>query len=468
MKVLRLNPTSLQEKIGDATDCPAFKLWGRTVSVSVSNLLSGTSLGGRARELSGRSVLLSVRDQLAAAMALVELDGVAARIIICPPDLASEHLTTVIANGEVDALVSDGELPHAELGVSMRVRCGFEIVPAEIVRDRACQTEWVLLTSGTTGVPKLIVHTVASLTACIPDEHKPGVVWGTFYDIRRYGGLQILLRALLGHTPLVLSGPDEPTADFLLRLGELGATHISGTPSHWRRALMNPHARAVAPRYIRLSGEIVDQGVLNALKETYPDAAVSHAFASTEAGVGFEVTDGLEGFPASIVGARDGMEMRVESGSLRIRSSRIASRALGGQCDWLDDEGFVDTGDLVELRGDRYYFLGRRNGVINVGGLKVHPEEIEAVINGHPAVRMSRVRARRNPITGSLVEADIVLADPLSKGDPEMTGRRFAEYKREILQRCRASLAAHKVPAVVYWVAALNVTAAGKLVRSHD
>ena len=52
-----------------------------------------------------------------------------------------------------------------------------------------------------------------------------------------------------------------------------------------------------------------------------------------------------------------------------------------------DADGFVDTGDMVELRGDRYYFVGRRGGIINIGGLKVHPEEIEAVINRHPAVQ---------------------------------------------------------------------------------
>ena len=81
--------------------------------------------------------------------------------------------------------------------------------------------------------------------------------------------------------------------------------------------------------------------------------------------------------------------MRVVDGSLRLRSSaRGAARYLRrapARC--VDAEGFVDTGDMVELRGDRYHFVGRRGGIINVGGLKVHPEEIEAVINRHPAVR---------------------------------------------------------------------------------
>jgi acyl-coenzyme A synthetase/AMP-(fatty) acid ligase len=395
-------------------------------------------------------------------MALIELDGVAGRIIICPPDLPSDYLPTVIAKGEVDAIVSDTK-PSAqgEMGTPTRVICSSEIKPGSGERTEACSTEWVLLTSGTSGAPKMIVHSLESLTNCIHNERKPGVVWGTFYDIRRYGGLQILLRALLGSAPLVLSGPDEPMGDFLLRLGRHGATHISGTPSHWRRVLMSPYARAIEPHYVRLSGEIVDQGILNALKAFYPQAAISHAFASTEAGVGFEVTDGLEGFPASMVGARGGLEISVENGSLRIRSERTASRVLGGENGWLDADGFVDTGDLVELRGDRYYFLGRRSGVINVGGLKVHPEEIETVINRHPAVRMSRVRARRNSITGSLVEADVVLAEGSA-------GPSIAEYKREILQICRKHLATHKVPATVRCVAALEFTAAGKLARNYE
>src|SRR5439155_669010 len=75
----------------------------------------------------------------------------------------------------------------------------------------------------------------------------------------------------------------------------------------------------------------------------------------------------------------------------------------------VDADGFVDTADMLERRGDRYYFVGRRDGIINVGGQKVHPEEVEAIINGHPRVRMSLVRTRKSPITGALVVADVVL-----------------------------------------------------------
>ena len=74
----------------------------------------------------------------------------------------------------------------------------------------AGSTERVLLTSGTTGVPKLVSHTLASLTAPIKARAVGAPVWGTFYDIRRYGGLQIFFRAVLGGGSLVLSSAGEP------------------------------------------------------------------------------------------------------------------------------------------------------------------------------------------------------------------------------------------------------------------
>ena len=121
--------------------------------------------------------------------------------------------------------------------------------------------------------------------------------------------------------------------------------------------------------------------------------------------------------------------------------------------------GFVDTGDMVELRDDRYYFVGRRGGIINVGGLKVHPEEVEAVINRHPAVRMSRAQIAPQPDHRR---------DRRRRRGPHgrRRGRGSGDIRDEILSDCRAALASHKVPAVIRFVAALDVTPAGKLARS--
>ena len=96
-------------------------------------------------------------------------------------------------------------------------------------------------------------------------------MWATFYDMRRYGGLQIFLRAVVGGGSMVLSDPKENIGDHLTRLIKMGVTHISGTPSHWRKALMTSGVAAFHPKYVRLSGEIADQAVLDALRKAFPD-----------------------------------------------------------------------------------------------------------------------------------------------------------------------------------------------------
>jgi acyl-CoA synthetase (AMP-forming)/AMP-acid ligase II len=167
------------------------------------------------------------------------------------------------------------------------------------------------------------------------------------------------------------------------------------------------------------------------------------------------------GCPSDAIGHNRDMEMKVEDGTLKVRSSGTAFRYLGKKAPALKDaEGFVDTGDALELRGGRYYFVGRRDGIINVGGFKVHPEEIEAVINRHPEVSMSLVKAKKNPITGALVIADVVLKSRLQSVD------NIAHIlRRDILQFCREELAQYKVPAAINFVPALTIAQTGKLIR---
>jgi acyl-coenzyme A synthetase/AMP-(fatty) acid ligase len=443
-------------------------LKGRTISdarrvVSLTNILEETCLVGRPGQLAGRSVLLAVQDQLISAIAMTEIDGVARRMLLCPPDLNPDHINALIEDAGIDAVVTDQPARWTDAEVYLVVAARVPERPAAKTKTGRA-TEWLMLTSGTSGVPKIVGHTLEGLTgAIVADGLARGEppVWATFYDIRRYGGLQIFLRAVIGGGSMVLSEPGEPIADHVVRLKARGVTHISGTPSHWRKLLMSGAAEGFSPRYVRLSGEIADQAVLDGLRGSFPSASIGHAYASTEAGVGFAVNDGLEGFPAEMVGKnRDGVEMKVEDGSLRIRSTRAAHAYVGRDAAALTDRhGFVDTGDMVELRGDRYHFVGRRGGIINIGGLKVHPEEIEAVINRHPEVRMSRARSRKSPITGSIVVADVILADGCDAS-------RSDAIRDKILAECRAQLAPHKVPAMIKFVSSLDVTAAGKLART--
>ena len=424
--------------------------------------LAGIVSGGRdatvTAALTGRRVLLAVGGQMAAARAMIALDGLAARLALVPPKLAPEHIARIASDAEAEICVTDAE------GVPPGALPGLPRIDAEDVfragSASSRETEWALATSGTTGAPKLVAHTLEGLAGGINTAATPeaGTVWSTFYDIRRYGGLQVFLRAMLGPSSLVLSEASEPVRDYLIRVGERHVTHILGTPSHWRLALMSAALDRLNPRYVRLSGEIADQTVLDALRIAFPQARIAHAYASTEGGVSFTVEDGQEGFPATLIGSRSGIEITVRDDSLFVRSSRTGRRYLGEAPETLiAADGFIDTGDLVERRGERYHFLGRRSGVINVGGAKVQPEEVETVINVFPGVSMSRVRARPNPILGAVVEAEVVLC---AEADADL-----AALKKAIIAHCRPRLAGHKVPASVKFVDALPITAGGKLVR---
>jgi non-ribosomal peptide synthetase component F len=327
-------------------------IWMRDAVVSFEDCANKTGLGGSFELLEGKSVILLTGDQLKTAAALIELDGWARRLVLCPPDFELRHLGAVVRDAQVDALVYDGQgEPPAETGLALLAPCGLPLRQRRIVPTRRFETEWALLTSGTTGDPKMVVHTLATLMGAIAPDNgdKPVQNWATFYDIRRFGGLQIFLRAAAGRGSLTLRTAGEAVEDFLDRVNSTEVTHISGTPSHWRLVLIGNAVRPAAIEYVRLSGEISDSAVLSALALLFPGARIAHAYASTEAGVAFEVEDGRAGFPASLLGeSDDGVTMKLVDGSLAIRSNRTALRYLGGGAPELRDaQGFVDTADMI-------------------------------------------------------------------------------------------------------------------------
>jgi acyl-coenzyme A synthetase/AMP-(fatty) acid ligase len=433
-----------------------------TRRVNLRDLAHRTNLDAKADQLFGRSALLASVDQLSTVLALARLDGLAKRIVICAPDLSLDHLRYAFDDAALDAVVTDGERLPADLFAGAKtVSCSNDLRYAAEQGDRRLETEWLLFTSGTTGRPKLVRHTLKTLTGAIGDGVGDGVppVWTTLYDIRRYGGLQILLRALAGRGSMILSDPTESVVNFLRRCGAAGITHISGTPSHWRRVLMSGATAEIAPRYVRLSGEPADQAILDALGNAFAGAEVAHAFASTEAGVAFDVRDGKAGFPASLLSREGPVCLVIEDGALCIRSARTALSYVGADAPaLLNAAGYVNTGDILERQGDRYVFAGRRNDIINVGGLKVHPEMVEFVINQHPAVSMSRVSGRPNPITGAIVVADVVVGN--DQADATIV-------KEEIAELCRSNLARHQIPATFRIVPSLAISESGKLIRRH-
>src|SRR6516165_5505835 len=139
------------------------ELKGRAISdahheVSLTDILHQSCLIGGLRRLSGRSVLLAMSGQLMSALAMIELDGIARRMLLCPPDLNPDHIQALIDDAEIDAIVTDDPPRWSDAGVYQIAGARLpERALTEPKTERA--TEWLMLTSGTSGVPKIVGHT---------------------------------------------------------------------------------------------------------------------------------------------------------------------------------------------------------------------------------------------------------------------------------------------------------------------
>ena len=121
----------------------------------------------------------------------------------------------------------------------------------------------------------------------------------------------------------------------------------------------------------------------------------------------------------------------------------------------MDEEGWFATGDIAEIDAEGFItLLGRTNTAISIGGMKFFPDEVEAVLNTHPAVELSRVFARLHPDFGMVPIAEVVIASDVQT-PPHL----------DLLKLCRRELSAHKVPVEIHFVNDIPQTPSGKIKR---
>jgi acyl-CoA synthetase (AMP-forming)/AMP-acid ligase II len=277
----------------------------------------------------------------------------------------------------------------------------------------------LILTTGTTGVPKGARHEWSRLAAGVRRRADSGEArWLLAYNLNQFAGLQVLLHALVGGAALVGPESNQPRAA-LVAMRELRVTHASATPTFWRFLLtmVDENAAASIPlRQITLGGEAVPEAVIAQLRRTFPTAKISQIYASTEFGSSVSVGDERSGLPVSVLSRGDDadVQFKLVDGELYARS-RVGMLGYVGQA---DDEGWRPTGDLVVVDGDRLRFVGRTSEIINVGGVKVHPLQIEELVAAVDTVALARVYGKPNPVAGQIVAVDVVARDD---ADPDAT-----------------------------------------------
>lgn len=420
------------------------------------------------KKIHGKNIALSNLDAIHIAVLLPLLDGLVKSILFLPDEQDSENKNALLKLAESDFLICCRKDIEQKNDVCELIDINqFFSQPGNNEEgkpgsfDRNQETDWLIATSGTTGVPKLIAHTLGSLTRSVnlksAGDH---YIWGSLYGIKRFAGLQVYLQAFLSGSRLILLSLQDSMMALLEVLAKQGCTALSATPTMWRKIVMMPNSDRLTLKQLTLGGEIADQAILTVLRNKFPQAKITHIYASTEAGVGFSVKDGLEGFPVSyVLNPVSGVDLRVDSdGFLWIRTAgQKQARLANGNGSLADHGGWINTGDLVKQSGDRWVFMGRASGIINVGGNKVVPETVERVISAVEGVACAVVKPRKSAIMGQLVEALILPHD----------GVDFAELKVRVQKHCRSFLESYEVPVFISQMTDIGFSSSGKIKRTY-
>ncbi|MBA3403864.1 MAG: long-chain fatty acid--CoA ligase [Gemmatimonadaceae bacterium] len=296
-------------------------------------------------------------------------------------------------------VISDGELRRRE-----RV-AGFDDCLIEALRERG-HPGIVFFSSGTTGRPKAILHDFTKFLARYAVRRAPQRALN-FLLFDHAGGINTMLHTLFNGGVVVV--PTERTPESIAAdMAAHGVELLPATPTFLRMMLLAGVFETTdfpALSIVTYGTERMDQGTLDRLCATLPSVDFRQTYGLSELGV-FKVRSRARDSLWMQIGG-EGIETRVERDVLHIRSENRMLGYLNAPSPFVD--GWYDTGDIVETDGEFLTVVGREKEILNVGGLKILPGEIERVALLHPCVLRAKAYGVANPITGQHIE---VICEP--------------------------------------------------------
>ena len=288
----------------------------------------------------------------------------------------------------------------------------------------------VLFSSGSTGASKAAVHDFVPLLAKFEVPRK-SMRFLTFLLFDHIGGVNTLFHAL-SNAGCVVTVRDR-TPDAVLSAIQAHRVEVLPTTPTFLNLLLLSEA---CPRYDLSSLKLVTYGAepmpastLRRMRALLPDARFLQTYGLTEVGILRSQSRSSDSLWVKVGG--EGFETRVVDGLLEIRAQSAMLGYLNAPSPFTED-GWLQTGDAVEVDGEYLRILGRSSEIINVGGEKVYPAEVESVVLQLEGVEEAVVVAEPSPITGQLVKAKVKLSEPESVRDFQ---RRLRIFCRDKLQR---------------------------------
>ena len=314
----------------------------------------------------------------------------------------------------------------------------------------------ILFSSGSTGKPKAMIHNLDKLLDTYCHKKQKSLAFLVFLMFDHIGGLNTLFNALSMGVTIVIPSKREP--EYVCDLIEKYKINILPASPTFLNLILISDAykdRDLSSLIMVTYGtEQMPESLLVRLKEAFPRVRFLQTFGTSETGIAQATSKSSSSTYMKIDDPN--LEYKIVDGELWLKSKTQALGYLNAPMGRFSEDGWFKTGDLVETEEDNYIrIIGRNSEIINVGGQKVLPAEVESVLLQMPEIADCMVYGSENLITGQIVEADVVLVDEMP---PQ-------EIKKRVLIFCRDKLERFKTPAKINVVGRTNFNDRFKKVR---
>jgi acyl-CoA synthetase (AMP-forming)/AMP-acid ligase II len=292
----------------------------------------------------------------------------------------------------------------------------------------------VIFSSGSTGRHKAVLHNAAALLEKFREPRRRKTTL-SFLLFDHIGGLDTLFNTLSSGGTLVAPPGRDP--DTICRSVAQHRVHTLPTSPTFLNLMLISGAHRIhdmsSLQVIAYGSEPMPTSTLQQLGEAFPQASLVQTYGMSELGV--LRSRSKESGSLWMKFSDIGFETKVVDGTLWVRSPTAMLGYLNAP-DLFDSDGWLNTQDAVEVDGEYLRILGRATDLINVGGQKVYPAEVESLLLDLPGVRDVAVYGEANPLTGQIVAARFNLQAPED----------LASFKRRLREFCRGRIASYKIP----------------------
>ena len=280
----------------------------------------------------------------------------------------------------------------------------------------------ILFSSGTTGEPKAALHDMVQL---IEKFKKPGkkISTVTFLLFDHIGGFNTMMHSLSSGS-LIVTLKERSPEEVCRLIAQYHVGLLPASPTFINMILLSrayEHFDLSSLKMISYGTEPMPESTLKTMHKIMPDVKLKQTYGLSELGIMSTKSESSDSLYMKIGG--DGFETKIVDDILYIRAKSAMLGYLNAPSPF-DEEGWFNTKDKVEVKGEYLKILGRTTDLINVGGEKVYPNEIESFLLSIDGVKDAFVYGEDNPITGKMVVAEICV-------DHENNNRDFIKMLRK-------------------------------------